>query len=167
MNTTPVDSVHARPERIPRWLVRSIGVMLLLVLGGVATLRLTGFSPVVQPPAALAERTLSFADAPGGAVQVRDARSGELLAELHGEQGFLRGVLRGLARDRRAHQVGSVTPYVLSLHADGRLLITDPETGQRIDLASFGPDNAAVFARWLPAGALQALRTVPPGSQEK
>jgi hypothetical protein len=31
-------------------------------------------------------------------------------------------------------------------------LITDTETGRFIDLASFGPDNAAVFARWLPEG---------------
>ncbi len=160
-------SVHARPERIPRWLVRSIAVMLLLVLGGVGAMRLSGFSPVVAPPAALAERPLAFADTPEGAVRVSDAATGERLAELHGEQGFLRGVLRGLARERRAQGVGATTPYVLSLHADGRLLITDPHTGQRIDLASFGPDNAAVFARWLPAGALQALKTVPPGSQEK
>jgi len=151
-------SVHARPERIPRWLVRAIAAMLLLVLGGVGLMRLNGFSPTVQPAPALAERALAFADAPDGAVLVADAATGERLAELRGEQGFLRGVLRGLARERRAQQVGATTPYVLSLHADGRLLITDPHTGQRIDLASFGPDNAAVFARWLPAGALQALK---------
>jgi putative photosynthetic complex assembly protein len=161
------DSVHARPERIPRWLVRSIGLLLVLVLGGVALMRLSGFSPVVAPPAALAQRTLAFADTPEGAVRVTDATTGERIAELQGEQGFLRGVLRGLARERRAQQVGATTPFVLSLHADGRLLITDPHTGQRIDLASFGPDNAAVFARWLPAGALQALKTAAPGSQEK
>ncbi len=157
-------SVHARPERIPRWLVRSIGVMLVLVLGGVALMRLSGFSPAVAPAATLAERALAFADASDGAVIVSDAASGETLAQLHGEQGFLRGVLRGLARERRARGVGAATPYRLSLHADGRLLISDPHTGQRIDLASFGPDNAAVFARWLPAGALQALQTSP---QEK
>jgi putative photosynthetic complex assembly protein len=161
------DSVHARPERIPRWLVRSIGLLLVLVLGSVAWMRLSGFSPVVAPPAALAQRTLAFADTPQGAVRVTDATTGERIAELQGEQGFLRGVLRGLARERRAQQVGATTPFVLSLHADGRLLITDPHTGQRIDLASFGPDNAAVFARWLPAGALQALKTAAPGSQEK
>ncbi len=154
-------SVHAAPERIPRWLVRSIGGMLVVVLATVALMRLAGFSPTIEPPAALAERTLVFADAPDGAVRVTDATSGELLAELRGEQGFLRGVLRGLARDRRAHSVGQQPPYVLSLHADGRLLITDPQTGQRIDLASFGPDNAAVFARWLPAGALQSLKSSP------
>lgn len=154
------NSVHARPERIPRWLVRGIGVLLLLVLGGVGLMRLNGFSPTVQPAAALAERALAFADAPDGAVLVTDAATGERLAELRGEQGFLRGVLRGLARERRAQKVGATTPYVLSLHADGRLLITDPHTGQRIDLASFGHDNAAVFARWLPAGALQALKNL-------
>ncbi|MCZ8110541.1 MAG: photosynthetic complex assembly protein PuhC [Betaproteobacteria bacterium] len=152
-------SVHASPERIPRWLVRGIGALLLTVLVSVGLIRLNGFSPAVQPASALASRTLAFADAPDGAVRVSDAASGEVLAELRGEQGFLRGVLRGLARDRRAHQLGGDAPYVLSLHADGRLLITDPHTGQRIDLASFGPDNAAVFARWLPAGALQSLKT--------
>ena len=157
-------SVHASPERIPRWLVRGIGALLLLVLGSVGLMRLNGFSPTVQPASALASRALAFADAPDGAVRVSDAASGEVLAELRGEQGFLRGVLRGLARERRAQGVGATTPYTLSLHADGRLLITDPHTGQRIDLASFGPDNAAVFARWLPAGALQALKTPP---QEK
>lgn len=154
-------SVHAAPERIPRWLVRSIGGMLVVVLATVGLMRLSGFSPTIEPPAMLAQRTLAFADAPDGAVRVTDATSGELLAELRGEQGFLRGVLRGLARDRRAHTVGQAPPYVLSLHADGRLLITDPQTGQRIDLASFGPDNAAVFARWLPAGALQSLKSSP------
>ncbi len=154
-------SSHAAPERIPGWLVRSIGALLLVVLGGVAVMRLAGFSPIVQPPAALAERTLAFADTADGAVRVSDARTGELLAELRGELGFLRGVLRGLARDRRAHSIGQAPPYVLSLHADGRLLISDPQTGQRIDLASFGPDNAAVFARWLPAGALQSLKSLP------
>ncbi|MEY3251586.1 MAG: hypothetical protein RL227_559 [Pseudomonadota bacterium] len=154
-------SVHASPERIPRWLVRSIGALLVAVLAGVAIVRLAGFSPTIEPPAVLAERVLAFADAPDGAVRVSDATTGELLGEFRGEQGFLRGVLRGLARDRRAHAVGTTAPYVLSLHADGRLLITDPETGQRIDLASFGRDNAAVFARWLPAGALQSLNRTP------
>jgi putative photosynthetic complex assembly protein len=98
----------------------------------------------------LAERRLAFADAADGAVQVRDATSGQPVARMAGEQGFLRGVLRGLARERRALGVPAEQPYVLTLHADARLLITDPATGGRIDLASFGPDNAAVFLRWLP-----------------
>jgi putative photosynthetic complex assembly protein len=147
-------------ERIPRLLVRGIAVVLLLVLLSVAAVRLGGFSPVVEPGALLAERHLAFADGPDGSVRVSDARSGEVLAELRGELGFLRGVLRGLARDRRAHGAGRAAPYVLSLHKDGRLLISDPETGQRIDLASFGRDNAAVFLRWLPPSALESLQSL-------
>jgi hypothetical protein len=34
-------------------------------------------------------------------------------------------------------------------HADGRLTLLDPMTGTRVDLGSFGPTNAAVFARFL------------------
>jgi putative photosynthetic complex assembly protein len=152
-------NVQPPAERIPRWLVRAIGLTLLLVLGGVGSMRLSGFSPAQAPGAVLAERTLAFADTHDGAVRVSDAASGEVLAVMQGEQGFLRGVLRGLARERRAHHVGATPPYRLSLHDDGRLIISDPSTGQRIDLASFGPDNAAVFARWLPAGALQSLKS--------
>ena len=155
------DSVHANAERIPRWLVRGIGLLLLAVLVGVAGVRLAGFNPIVAPAAPLAERSLHFDDTPDGAVRVTDAATGETLALMHGEQGFLRGVLRGLARDRRAHGTGRATPYTLSLHADGRLLISDTDTGARIDLASFGRDNAAVFLRWLPAGALESLASLP------
>jgi hypothetical protein len=35
---------------------------------------------------------------------------------------------------------------------DGRLTLQDPSTGQRIDLESFGPTNAAVFASLRLAG---------------
>ncbi len=141
----------------PRWLPRTVGALLLALLLGVASLRLAGFDtsepvgPVVQA------RTLHFADTADGAVRVSDALTGEELAVMRGEQGFLRGVLRGMARDRRMNQVGPYPPYTLSLHTDGRLRLADPQTGQRYDLASFGPDNAAVFARWLPSNASRGV----------
>ena len=108
--------------------------------------------PAAPAAPAVAERLLHFQNQPDGGVLVTDGTSGQPLQTLHGEQGFLRGVLRGLARERRANGVGASPPYRLSLHGEGRLLITDTETGRFIDLASFGPDNAAVFARWLPEG---------------
>ena len=151
MNTLPAPSVQAaRAALFPRWFPRAIGALLVVLLAGLALLRLGGFEPAIEPGAVLRERTLRFADESDGAVRVIDHTSGRALALLRGEQGFLRGVLRGLARDRRQHGIGADQPYVLSLRDDGRLLITDPATGQRIDLASFGPDNAAVFVRWLP-----------------
>lgn len=134
----------------PRWMPRAVGLMLALLLAGLALLRVSGFEPAVEPGAVLRERALRFADDGAGGVRVVDHASGQVLDVMRGEQGFLRGVLRGLARDRRQQAVGAEFPFLLSLRDDGRLLITDPSTGQRIDLASFGPDNAAVFARWLP-----------------
>jgi putative photosynthetic complex assembly protein len=135
---------------IPRWTVWAVAGLLAVLLIGLGSARLSGWEPSVAPGAPLLERSLRFADAPDGAILVIDVAENRTLATMQGEQGFLRGVLRGLARERRQHDVGAQAPYVLSLHDDGRLLITDPSTGQRIDLASFGADNAAVFARWLP-----------------
>ena len=144
----PLES--SRAGLFPRWVLHTIGGLLLVVLVTVAVLRLSGFEPAVEPGAVLRERALRFADERDGAVRVVEHASGRTLELMRGEQGFLRGVLRGLARERRQHAMGAELPYLLSLRDDGRLLITDPGTGQRIDLASFGPDNAAVFARWLP-----------------
>ena len=138
---------------IPTWLVNLAGLCLLALLVGVASLRIIGWSPTVEPGAVVVERALVFSDTRDGGVLVVDSSTGETLAVMHGEQGFLRGILRGLARDRRQQSVGAAPPYLLSLRDDGRLLISDPQTGQRLDLASFGPDNAAVFARWLPRNA--------------
>ena len=143
---------------LPRWALQSAFLGLGLLLLAVLSLRLWGYQPAdtVQPP--VAERALRFTDGPDGSVRVqlaqgphdREAGDDPLLAEVRGEQGFLRGVLRGVARDRRARDFSLEAPLVLSLHRDGRLLLTDPQSGQRIDLISFGPDNAAVFRRWLP-----------------
>jgi putative photosynthetic complex assembly protein len=71
---------------------------------------------------------------------------------VHGEQGFLRGALRSLVRERRRRGGDASAPFTLIGRADGRLTLADATTGQRIDLESFGPTNAAVFARWLTPG---------------
>ncbi|MGA1316386.1 MAG: photosynthetic complex assembly protein PuhC [Rubrivivax sp.] len=136
---------------IPRWATRAVATLLALLLIGIGSARLSGWEPSVTPGALLLERSLRFTDTPDGAILVSDVTESRTLATMRGEQGFLRGVLRGLARDRRQHGIGADAPYTLSLHDDGRLLISDPSTGQRIDLASFGADNAAVFTQWLPA----------------
>lgn len=150
--------MNAAASRVlfPRWALHAAGGLLLAVLAAVAGLRAGGWSPAVEPGALVAQRSLQFSDGPGGAVLVTDAASGQVLDTMRGEQGFLRGVLRSVARDRKANGLppGSLT---LRLHQDGRFLLDDPQTGQRIDLASFGPDNAAVFLRWLPSSSLSGV----------
>jgi len=151
-------TLSGKAHVIPRWVPIVAGVGLLTLLVVVASLRLSGWNPSVAPGSLIVERQLRFADTADGGVAVIDVASGDTVTVMRGEQGFLRGVLRGLARDRRMNAVGAEPPYVLSLHNDGRLVISDPVTGQRIDLASFGPDNAAVFARWLPASAVLGVK---------
>ena len=87
-----------------------------------------------------------FIDAPNGDVQVIEVDPERLLATFSGEQGFLRGTLRALMRERRRQGLDALAPFTLRRHTDARLVLLDPLTTQRIDLDSFGPSNKAVFA---------------------
>jgi putative photosynthetic complex assembly protein len=94
---------------------------------------------------------LSFVDRADGAVAVLDADHG--YATIHivpaGTNGFLRGVLRGLARARRNEHVGQAPPFTLTRWADGQMTLADPQTGQRVSLEVFGPSNSRPFAQLL------------------
>jgi putative photosynthetic complex assembly protein len=102
----------------------------------------------VQP---VAERLLRFADV-NGAVVVTNARTGETVASF-GQQGsgFIRGVMRGLARERRMHGHGPQAPFRLTRYADGQLSLIDMATGRIIELNGFGHTNVAAFNRLLEA----------------
>jgi putative photosynthetic complex assembly protein len=127
----------------------ALSLLIVLTLAGTAAVRWTGVSARAPDAPAVHTRQLRFEDRPDGAVAVIDADSGRLLDTLQGEQGFLRGALRALARERRLRAVGAEPPFELSARSDGRLTLTDPSTGQRLDLEAFGPTNAGVFARLL------------------
>lgn len=102
----------------------------------------------------LAERSLRFSDAADGAVLVDDARTGGRVAVIpSAEGGFIRGVMRGLARERRMHGIGSSAPFRLTMWANGALSLTDPATGRNLELSGFGPSNHAAFAQLLEGGA--------------
>lgn len=92
-------------------------------------------------------RVLRFDDLPDGAVAAIDAGNGQLVQRFEGEQGFLRGTLRAMTRERRLFGVGAGQPFELILWHDGRLTLHDPATGMRIALESFGATNTGVFAR--------------------
>ena len=136
-------------DTFPRWVLLTTAFLLLFTLGAVALIRITGNGPDQLAAATLNERLLRFEDTSGGGVAVIDGETGQLLTTMTGEQGFLRGSLRALARDRIARKVGPEQPFKLIARTDGRLTLFDPVTGQRIDLESFGPTNAAVFAPFL------------------
>jgi len=91
---------------------------------------------------------LVFADRADGAVVVSGGGTETVLDP--GTNGFVRGVLRGLARDRRARGIGADEPFRLMRRADGRLALEDPATGRVLDLSAFGPTNTEAFARLMP-----------------
>jgi integrase len=87
----------------------------------------------------------------GKAFRPINPKDGRMVVVVAGEQGFLRGALRALARERSLRGLGPEHPFLLIGRADGRLTLEDPATGQRVDLESFGPTNAGVFRRLLTA----------------
>ena len=101
-------------------------------------------------PAVVTAIELQFLDGEHGEVRVVDA-AGELIAEIPaGEGGFLRGVLRGLVRERRLHGSSQLPGFELQRLADGRVALQDMATGRQIDLLAFGERNAGEFLRFLP-----------------
>jgi putative photosynthetic complex assembly protein len=138
------------PQLFPRKALLILAGALLVSLAAVAWARYTGLNPREPDAPTVVERRLAFAEQHSSIV-VSDANSGQTLATLHGEQGFVRGVLRSLVRERKRRSLMLDAPLSLLARADGRLTLQDPLTGHRIDLEAFGADNVAVFARWVPS----------------
>jgi putative photosynthetic complex assembly protein len=142
----------ATPAVFPRFALVVAAAVIALTLGAVGMARWSGFDGRQLDALAVAQRSLQFRDLPQGGIAIVDASTGASLETVVGEQGFLRGTLRAVVRERKQRGLASDAPLQLILRADGRLTLSDPVTGSRIDLESFGPTNAAVFARWLPQG---------------
>ncbi len=129
-------------------------VLLVVVLSVLfaAFARLTGLGILRMPePEVVQYRDLRFADRADGSVGISDAATGAIILILEpGQDGFIRGVLRGRARERKLEGMGPEKPFRLARHADGRLTLEDTATTIRIVLNSFGPTNVEAFARLLP-----------------
>lgn len=134
---------------VPRPALLAMGALVLFALLATTWVRLSGVD-IRAPDAAVAqERALRFEDRPDGSIAVLDPQTGSTIDTVTGQAGFVRGTLRGLARERKRMGLGAEQPFVLMGRADGRLTLKDPATGRVIDLESFGPVNAGVFARML------------------
>lgn len=133
---------------VPRGALFAIGGMVLATVLTVAAVRLTGVGAqhLVDAPT-VATRDFRFEDRPDGSIVVIDASTRHTVDTVApGTNGFLRGTMRGLARERMRRSIGPEQPFRMTGHADGRLTLEDPATGRRVDVGSFGPTNAAVFA---------------------
>ena len=141
--------VPIAPDSFPRWILYFSAGIIAFSLISVGLIRITGNGPDQLAAAPTVQRSLIFEDQKDGGVRVADGVSGQTLTVLYGEQGFVRGALRALARERFSRSIGSAQPFDLIARVDGRVTLMDPSTGQRVDLESFGPTNTAEFARFL------------------
>ena len=125
------------------------GGLVLFALVSVAGSRLTGVGDVrMTLPAAVESRDLQFEDGKGGTVLVYDASNRELIETIApGTNGFVRVVLRGLARERKLGDVGQEPPFRLTRHANGQMTLTDTSSNKLINLAAFGSANSLAFTR--------------------
>ena len=157
MNTvsdTPGMHDHHHDRPFPRGALIGAAALIGFSLLAVTLARFAGLGPVTEPMAPVVQyRELRFADRADGAVLVYD-RQGDEVVDLvpPGSGGFVRGVLRALARERRLQGDGASTPFRLSRLADGRLTLEDLATGRVIDLKAFGHTNEGAFAQLLSPG---------------
>ncbi len=106
------------------------------------------YAPITQ------SRELFFKDLPDGSVGVVDARLNTELAALKpGHDGFVRVVMRSMARDRTVLGTTADVPFRLALHADDTLSLTDLATGEVVMLNAFGAMNRKSFEQFLAMGS--------------
>jgi putative photosynthetic complex assembly protein len=104
-------------------------------------------------------RDLKFVDegggvnAFGGQVAVYDVATGAFIGKLTTTDGFIRAVLNSLEFERTKRSVAGATIFRLVERVGGHLTLEDPATGRSVNLGAFGPDNRAVFLRFLPTPA--------------
>ncbi|MEM8751915.1 MAG: photosynthetic complex assembly protein PuhC [Pseudomonadota bacterium] len=139
-------------EKIPTLLLRAMLTLVLCSLLIVAYARLTDRPLEATPPTGIPvikERSIILSGGMNGAAQVLDL-DGSLIASLTPEEGgFISGVYRVLAHERKKIDAPRHAPVRLVAYEDGRLALFDDLTGWRAELIGFGRDNYAAFARLL------------------
>ncbi len=151
---------HDHEMKIPLGVLITIATILLLTTIAVAIFRITGQEPaarVPEPMQVVEMRALRFVDSSDGRVNVLEPQADGAERLIHvfqpGDGGFVRGLMRSLARARRASGIGDEVPFTLMQLANGSILLEDPATGQRIDLQAFGPASIESFQALLLDGA--------------
>jgi len=141
-----------RPQ-IPRGVLIGAGTLIVASLLMAFGTRVSGIGVTrLASVDAVATRMLRFEDRTDGAVAVWDTEQNDVIEVLApGTNGFVRGVMRGLARDRKLLGVSHDAAFKLVRWADGRMSLEDPTTGRAISLEAFGSDNSKVFAEFFGA----------------
>jgi putative photosynthetic complex assembly protein len=152
---------HIHTQTVPRPALFGAAFLIVGSMALAASARSAHLAEQKAPMAAPSQVIeVRFEDRADGTLVVLDAETGrEIRTVAPGTNHFVRGVLRGMFRGRKLESLGKEPGFRLAHEADGRTTLEDPQTGRHVDLDSFGPTNAAVFADILTTGtAMRAAR---------
>ncbi len=146
-------------ERFPTSALYAAGALIGVAILTVGSIRV-GLLPAPETApqsrerrqvAAVVSRDFRFEDRADGALLATDVAAGKLVFVFPpgSNTGFIRGVMRGLMRERRLHEVARSGPVTVTQWADGALTLEDKSTGRILELGSFGQTNRAAFAQLL------------------
>lgn len=140
----PVGALYAAAGLVGISLIAVFSVRLGLVEGRPTAPEVRAAKQV----AIVTERSFRFSDREDGALVIADSATDEpvVILEPGSNTGFIRGVMRGLMRERMLKEAERAAPVKITQWADGALTLTDLGTGRIIELGSFGPDNRRAFA---------------------
>lgn len=136
----------------PRFALIGAAAMIVLAFGMALLGSVADFGSYRMAESPIVEsRLINIVNARDFTATVTDATDGSLIkvAKANQEEGFVWGAVNGLSYGRKLGKAPLDAPYELARRADGRLTLTDPTTGQKVFLDSFGPGNAVAFARLL------------------
>lgn len=145
------DPFGERP--FPRGVLIAVAILLGSIILAIAIARIMGVDPEQIPLSEAVEvRELRFVEREDGTLAVHDVASGQVVRVLEvTEGGFVRGVLRTMARERMLHRADPDGPFSVARRADGYITLEDPGTGILLRLRAFGPSNEGAFAELLAA----------------
>jgi putative photosynthetic complex assembly protein len=145
----------ATKNGVPRGALIGAAGVIAVALVSAAMAQLTGFTASPEPESTRVESlALRFEDRPDGGIAVLSAKDDSVIEILPPQSnGFIRGALRGLVRQRKLQDMGSEAPFTLTRWADGRISLTDTATDERIYLDAFGRTNRNAFAELLVKGS--------------
>jgi putative photosynthetic complex assembly protein len=142
------DASLARRERQARLMLRLVFSIAGLALALTILARLTGIGTDLHPLGApIASHAVTIIETADKSVVFSDAVAGKVLLSYDaGRGGFFRSVLRAFALKRRAAGIAPEAPFDVTRWESGRITLSDPATGHRVPVDSFGPGVTRMFA---------------------
>jgi putative photosynthetic complex assembly protein len=140
----------------PRGAVIGAGILIGATLLFVGAFQWTKFNnppapEVIDETEIVQQRQIRFTGDPkskSSPMSVFDAGSGEKIADLLPNDGFVRTVLASMAFDRGKRGVTEEPTYRLIEWADSRVTIEDVTTGIKVNTGAFSPESKLAFKRF-------------------